>query len=168
MSYLFKEKVKNIVDAYLLTAEKACKKVHPVRQKQLREIIDWTLLCDEEILVSRLEHALENWPCPHRFFSTVTKEQSALWRDLKSCVSHYYKTLEEQHYRSGQDRYERYEEKMCGLMRFLQYVHHQEVTQMNQEHARVCKQLRDVQRQLVEELDVIKSEDRLEQCISWG
>ena len=162
-----KKKLMNVFDVYLLEIQDKQTKPNPVRAQQISKMIQWTHTCDEDILVSRLERELKLWPMAYKLLGSHEKSKSQLWRDLRSCLDAYYSDKKEHSGMMQQERYERYEEKMTGLIRYMRDIHQEQMDQVNDIHQERLKATVQEKNTLEKELDALKSSGHVMGGISW-
>ena len=147
----FNDLVSKVVYQYISRKLKV-RKLHPVRHKLVRNILEWCQDCEPEILLARLEHELSSWKMRGFWLFSPPKEQSELYRDLTVLVRLFNKNY-------GQDI-----TKVFSTMRDTC----QEKTQVLKSREEFEKKIATVYGQLRErdkELDAIKQGDR--SFIDW-
>jgi hypothetical protein len=164
---MLKDKIKKLVDVYLIEISMQGAKLNLVRSGQISQIISWAELCEEEILVSRLEKELKSWPMSYRFYGSNDPSNSRLWRDLRSTLDAYYRQRDEHSNLMQQDRYERYEEKMTGLVRYMRDIHQDQINQLIVINEEKLKSLREEKVMMERELDLLKSCQHEVKAIRW-
>ncbi|MDA9832257.1 hypothetical protein N9C31_01355 [Gammaproteobacteria bacterium] len=164
---MFKDKILKLLDVYLIENQSKNLKPHAVRSRQIAQMIQWAQTCDEDILVSRLERELKFWPMPFKFFGSYEKSKSQLWRDLRSCLDAHYKRQKEYSSEMQQDRYERYEQKMTGLIRHMRDIHQEQLQQVTQVTETRLEMARHEKSSLEKELNGLKASGHDIRGIAW-